>query len=659
MRCFPPAFFRRPALLPRHRLALEPLEPRLLLSGESLPDPTETIGPLYCPDTGHYYEMLYFQDVSYLDWETARSTAVARSHAGWSGHLATITSQSEQNFITNDVMAGSAVKPRAWLGARQATGSSEPGDGWAWITEEPWGYTNWGELQPDDGSADASEQCLELLSANGDWNDGGGRGRWVRGMLVEYEQAADAPDLTVISGARREVHTDAFGSVPVGNTATRALTLLNTGVRDLVIHGAAGLDAPFVLVSSGEDGEPSGWVIPPGESRTLALSFHPASAHDFTGTLTLTTNDPNETEYAISLTGSGGAPRHFEMNGHSYEWIHIPEGITWDEAVLDAALRSFGGVAGHLATLTTSEENAFITEHIVSQCPNRIWIGGHQPANGASFSAPWAWVTGETWSYTNWEGVQPDNCDYAEDVLVLYGQPYALPQGRWNDDWRGERAIRDYIVEYDGEVGSEHILYCPDNGHYYRLSEASEDITWDEARKAAASQSCLGLSGHLATITSAAESAFIVERFVPEASQCIWLGGHQSAGSASADTGWRWITGEAWSFTNWTSGEPNNPIAGANALGLRGDLGGTWNDSRKQKCALLPGRVRWIRHRGRNGPCGRTGTAHRALHRRRRLQGHGHVDRTRRCGSVFLRRRDLNGTDGRSLAGDRRRTGAR
>lgn len=74
------------------------------------------------------------------------------------------------------------------------------------------------------------------------------------------------------------------------------------------------------------------------------------------------------------------------------------------------------------------------------------------------------------------------------------------------------------------------------------------------------------MGGHLATITSAAETAFIVEH-LPTAIENAdgvfeggaYIGAHQpGGGDGTADGGWEWVTGEAWSYTNWSSGEPNN-----------------------------------------------------------------------------------------------------
>ncbi len=119
------------------------------------------------------------------------------------------------------------------------------------------------------------------------------------------------------------------------------------------------------------------------------------------------------------------------------------------------------------------------------------------------------------------------------------------------------------------------------NGHYYELVDAN-DIQWTDARDAAESMSCCGVFGHLATITSADEQAFIVANFAPGNEVGYrWLGGFQDTGSsdyAEPDGGWSWITGEAWSFTAWHSGEPNNSNPDHDFLRTWGSGPAEWED---------------------------------------------------------------------------------
>ena len=92
--------------------------------------------PVYYSGTGHYYEAIR---PGPMTWDQAKTAAESRSYLGVQGHLATITSQGENDFIKNNV-PGSAD---CFLGGFQPAGSPEPAGGWQWVTGEPWIYTNW------------------------------------------------------------------------------------------------------------------------------------------------------------------------------------------------------------------------------------------------------------------------------------------------------------------------------------------------------------------------------------------------------------------------------------------------------------------------------------------------------------------------------------
>jgi len=91
-----------------------------------------------------------------------------------------------------------------------------------------------------------------------------------------------------------------------------------------------------------------------------------------------------------------------------------------------------------------------------------------------------------------------------------------------------------------------------------RAYEAVDGVmTWEEARAAAEASFFMGVQGHLATVTSIEETDFILSAFGPRDS--FALGGVQVGGPEPGD-GWTWITGEAWVYTNWNDGEPNNAV---------------------------------------------------------------------------------------------------
>ncbi len=129
----------------------------------------------------------------------------------------------------------------------------------------------------------------------------------------------------------------------------------------------------------------------------------------FTGTIDGTGTDITiiEFDYGGAPTDQGGE----SFSGHRYKYFDV--NMTWTEA--RAYCRSLGG---HLATITSEEEQAFI-DQTYPGCKGFIGFFGE----GES----WQWITGETWSYTRWKSGEPNNQDGNEWVGHLWGD------GTWND----------------------------------------------------------------------------------------------------------------------------------------------------------------------------------------------------------------------------------
>lgn len=106
-----------------------------------------------------------------IDFFTAKASAEAMG-----GYLATIHSNAENSFVYSLIADpaywwfhyGAADGP--WLGGYQAV-RIEPDGGWAWVTGEPWTYTNWGGGQPDNNRGD--EHYLHFWGNASVWNDHG------------------------------------------------------------------------------------------------------------------------------------------------------------------------------------------------------------------------------------------------------------------------------------------------------------------------------------------------------------------------------------------------------------------------------------------------------------------------------------------------------
>lgn len=107
------------------------------------------------------------------------------------------------------------------------------------------------------------------------------------------------------------------------------------------------------------------------------------------------------------------------------------------------------------------------------------------------------------------------------------------------------------------------------NGHRYEVLPPTDRLTWTEAQSRAQSR-----GGYLATITSQAENNFVTS-LLP-LNYFNWIGGTQPDGIT-----WEWGTGEAWSYTNWSPGNPNYPgfEKYLQIYGHQAESPGTWNNA--------------------------------------------------------------------------------
>jgi hypothetical protein len=117
------------------------------------------------------------------------------------------------------------------------------------------------------------------------------------------------------------------------------------------------------------------------------------------------------------------------------------------------------------------------------------------------------------------------------------------------------------------------------NGHYYELVVVPGGIRWNLASTGATNR-----GGYLATATSSNENRFIFTLANQNNSAWVggfgpWLGGFQPAGSPEPAGGWRWVTGEPFSFQSWAPVQPNN-LNGEDRIQFGGNPtnSAAWND---------------------------------------------------------------------------------
>lgn len=123
------------------------------------------------------------------------------------------------------------------------------------------------------------------------------------------------------------------------------------------------------------------------------------------------------------------------------------------------------------------------------------------------------------------------------------------------------------------------------NGHWYEAVPVSGHISWTDSKVAAENT-----GAYLATITSQAENNFVFSlvKDRPEFWESIgpyvagpWLGGYQDRNDpyyAEPSGGWKWVSGETWSYTSWMQGNPSGSTQDYLHFCGYGSILPTWDD---------------------------------------------------------------------------------
>ena len=287
------------------------------------------------------------------------------------GHLVTITSELEQEIITDLMSSALRTKSEYWIGGIRLS------DGFHWITEETSEYQNWESGQPN--FQGANEFFMGVYSARstnryGFWHDY--NYNHVCGFIYECRLNIEKCNHTFTEW----------------KTTTEA-TCWNSGEQWRVCT-YCGLEETEVL---------------------------PQLEHNFAFV--------EETGMTI-CEHCGGA----KYNGHIY--VVFTDETSWFEAY--ARCEALGG---HLATITSEEEQTFVASYLQSLIRQEsVWLGGYT-ADGKV----WEWITGEAFEYTSWCSNQPDATQGKEYFLEInFGGT-----SKWND--RPPMDLCFFICEFECE----------------------------------------------------------------------------------------------------------------------------------------------------------------------------------------------------------------
>lgn len=198
------------------------------------------------------------------------------------------------------------------------------------------------------------------------------------------------------------------------------------------------------------------------------MTYTPDANYNGVDELVINASDDNGvswSDYHVSRTGLF----YNATNQHYYEFVSFAanDNKSWNDAKTAAESRTYLGLSGYLATVTSSQENALIT----SKLGGNGWFG----ASDVDSEGIWKWVSGpeagtQFWEdsttagtssestqgstvnnmYANWVSGEPNNSDSSrggEDVAHFYAT--GANAGKWNDfAAQNTDSITGYIVEY-------------------------------------------------------------------------------------------------------------------------------------------------------------------------------------------------------------------
>ncbi len=135
------------------------------------------------------------------------------------------------------------------------------------------------------------------------------------------------------------------------------------------------------------------------------------------------------------------------FGGHRY--LLVNGAVTWRAAKAKAE-----ALGGHLATITTNEENDWIKSTILASLPDEklTWIGGDKKMESRS-DFTWTWITSEPWGFTDWGPVHRE-IPVQSRAGIIRTTAYGLVWGSWGRDAiptdpKGQDRVHGYLVEWD------------------------------------------------------------------------------------------------------------------------------------------------------------------------------------------------------------------
>lgn len=396
----------------------------------------------------------------YQRFDTPMSWHEAKAYCeSLGGHLATITSLEEHNFIYQNLVAYPLCpSSECWLGATDEENESI----WKWVTEETWNYTNWAYGEPNNWPWQGNEDHLSMFTSVSKWNDSNGNYKY--SIICEWEE----PTITVTSpngGEKWDVASSyAITWKTTGNVGKVKIEYsINNGSSWKIITSSTANDGSYnwtipntisaqckVKISEASDGIPSDIsnrvfsIVP---VPVIHLSRSKLNFCSLTSGISTVPQD-------ISITNSGSGTLNWYISVDS-PWLICAPGAGTGNGTISVSINSSGLTLGtYTGKLTVSDPNAINSPQSIS-VTLKVKSQSQYTGPFGEFSTP---VDGSTVRssipVTGWAlddiGIQSVNI-YREDGdhLVLIGDAIFIEGARPDV----ETAYPDYPFNYKAGWG--------------------------------------------------------------------------------------------------------------------------------------------------------------------------------------------------------------
>lgn len=214
-------------------------------------------------------------------------------------------------------------------------------------------------------------------------------------------------------------------------------------------------------------------------------------------------------------------------NGHIYALYE-------NKTYYDQAIALCQQMGGHLATITSEEENTAIKSLLKNTGEySEYWLGASDVVN----EDMWVWCTAEPFNYDKWRAEEPNNANGGEHYVTIYRD------GTWNDSRSIKEINFGFILEIEPLTPT--VIKEYNNHVYYRFDNS---MNWKEAKAY-----CELLGGHLVTISDQKENDFVANLVSNGSMNLYWLGLYDSNGKKD----YKWVDGIDNTYRLWEKEQPN------------------------------------------------------------------------------------------------------